>query len=80
MTTERWVSVEQVAQPMGVAKDTLDRWREQRGLSAHRVGRLWKFKLTEVDDRVRAAVVGHLAHWAAESTSFTYGAVHPSAR
>ncbi len=54
MTAEPWVSVEQVAQHLGVAKDTVYRWREHRGLPAHRVGRLWKFKLTEVDDWVRA--------------------------
>lgn len=54
MTTEQWVSVEQVAQHLGVAKYTVCRWREHRGLPAHRVGRLWKFKLSEVDDGVRA--------------------------
>lgn len=54
MTTEPWVSVEQVARHPGVAKDTVYRWCEQRGLPAHRVGRLWKFKLSEVDDWVRA--------------------------
>lgn len=54
MTAEPWVSVEQVAQHLGVAKDTVYRWREHRGLPAHRVGRLWKFKLSEVDDWVRA--------------------------
>lgn len=52
-TAEPWVSVEQVAEHLGVAKDTIYRWRENRGLPAHRVGRLWKFKLTEVDDWVR---------------------------
>jgi excisionase family DNA binding protein len=54
MTTEPWVSVEQVAQHLSVAKGTAYRWREHRGLPAHRVGRLWKFKLTEVDEWVRA--------------------------
>lgn len=54
MTIEPWVSVEQVAQHLGVAKDTIYRWREHRGLPAHRVGRLWKFRLSEVDDWVRA--------------------------
>jgi len=54
MSTEPWVSVEQVAQHRGVAKDTVYRWREYRGLPAHRVGRLWRFKLSEVDDWVRA--------------------------
>jgi excisionase family DNA binding protein len=53
MITEPWVSVEQVAQHLGVAKDTVYRWREHRGLPAHRVGRLWKFRLSEVDDWVR---------------------------
>jgi excisionase family DNA binding protein len=48
------VSVEQVAQHLGVVKDTIYYWREHRALPVHRVGRLWKFKLTEVDDWVCA--------------------------
>ncbi len=51
---EPWVSVEQVARHLGVAKDTVYRWRERRNLPAHRIGRLWKFRLSEVDDWVRA--------------------------
>lgn len=54
MTTEPWVTVEEVAQHLGVAKDTVYRWRERNGLPAHRVGRLWKFQISEVDDWVRA--------------------------
>ncbi|MGK2942462.1 MAG: helix-turn-helix domain-containing protein [Immundisolibacter sp.] len=53
MTTEPWVSVEQVGRHLGVAKDTIYRWREHKGLPAHRIGRLWKFRLSEVDDWVR---------------------------
>jgi excisionase family DNA binding protein len=53
MTTESWVAAEQVAQHLGVAKDTVYRWRERRHLPAHRIGRLWKFKLSEVDEWVR---------------------------
>lgn len=53
MTVEPWVSVYQVARHLGVAKDTVYRWRESRGLPAHRVGRLWKFKLSKVDEWVR---------------------------
>lgn len=51
---EPWTSVGQVAQHIGVAKDTVYRWREHKGLPAHRIGRLWKFKLTEVDQWVMA--------------------------
>lgn len=46
---EPWVSVEEVAKHLGVAKDSVYRWIETRGLPARRVGRLWKFRLTEVD-------------------------------
>lgn len=54
MSIEPWVTAEIVAQHLGVAKDTVYRWRERKGLPAHRVGRLWKFQLSEVDDWVRA--------------------------
>lgn len=51
--SDRWVSVEDVAAHLGVARDTVYRWIERHSLPAHRVGRLWKCKLTEVDDWVR---------------------------
>lgn len=60
MITEPWVSVEGVARHLGVAKDSVYRWIEARGLPAHKIGRLWKFKLSEVDEWVRAGGVdGH---------------------
>jgi excisionase family DNA binding protein len=51
--TEPWVSVDDVAKHLGVVKDSIYRWIERRGLPARRVGRLWKFKLSEVDEWVR---------------------------
>jgi excisionase family DNA binding protein len=50
---EPWSSVEQVAAHLGVVQDSIYRWIEGRGLPAHKVGRLWKFKLSEVDEWVR---------------------------
>jgi excisionase family DNA binding protein len=52
--SERWQSVDSVAKHLGVARDTIYRWIEQKGLPANRVGRLWKFKFSEVDAWVRA--------------------------
>lgn len=52
--TESWVSVEQIAEHLGVTRDSIYRWIDRKGLPAHRVGRLWKFKASEVDDWVRA--------------------------
>ena len=50
---ERWVGVDDVAAHLGVAKDSVYRWIDERGLSAHRVGRLFRFKLSEIDEWVR---------------------------
>ena len=55
--TEPWVSVEEVAKHLGVAKDSVYRWIESKRMPAHRIGRLWKFKLSEVDEWVRAGGV-----------------------
>jgi excisionase family DNA binding protein len=52
--SERWQSVDAVAKHLGVARDTIYRWIEHKGLPASRVGRLWKFKFSEVDAWVRA--------------------------
>lgn len=57
MTTEPWASVEDVAKHLGVAKDSVYRWIDTRSLPAHKIGRLWKFKLSEVDTWVRAGGV-----------------------
>jgi excisionase family DNA binding protein len=46
---EAWVSVDDVAKHLGVVKESIYRWIESRGLPARRVGRLWKFRLSEVD-------------------------------
>lgn len=46
---ESWVGVEEVAAHLRVARDSVYRWIETRRLPAHRVGRLLRFKLSEVD-------------------------------
>ena len=51
---ERWLSVDEIVAHLGVARDTVYRWIDQKGLPAHRVGKLWKFKASEVDEWVRS--------------------------
>ena len=50
---ERWLSVAEIAEYLGVKRDTVYKWIERKAMPAHKVGRLWKFKLSEVDDWVR---------------------------
>lgn len=53
--TERWVSADVIAEHLGVTKDSIYTWIAKRDMPAHRVGRLWKFKVTEIDDWVRSS-------------------------
>jgi excisionase family DNA binding protein len=52
--TEQWVSVEQIAQHLNVKTFTIYKWLERKDMPAHKVGRLWRFKVTEVDRWVRS--------------------------
>ena len=58
MSAVPWVGVDDVARHLGVSHDTVYRWIEGKGLPAHKVGRLWKFKLVDVDDWVRGGGAG----------------------
>ena len=53
MTTEPWVTLQDVCEHLKISEDTIYRWMDKRGLPAHRIGRVWRFKLSEVDDWVR---------------------------
>lgn len=52
-SVEPWYSVEQIAQHLGISKETVYRWLEKGKIPSHRIGKLWKFKPSEVDDWVR---------------------------
>ncbi len=50
---DRWLCVDEISQYLGVKRETLYKWISERGIPAHKVGRLWKFKKDEVDAWVR---------------------------
>lgn len=52
--SDRWLSVEEIAEHLGVSKDTVYAWISKRNMPAHRIGRLWKFQAEEVDEWVRS--------------------------
>lgn len=51
---EHWVSSKEIAEHLGINKDTLHRWIKNKNIPCHRVGRLWKFKISEVDKWIKA--------------------------
>lgn len=46
---EPWLSVEEISAHLGVSKESIYRWLEKKRIPAHRIGKLWKFKPSEVD-------------------------------
>ena len=51
---EQWVSVEQIAHHLNVKAFTIYKWLERKDMPAHKVGRLWRFKISEIDAWVRS--------------------------
>lgn len=52
---EKWVGIEEAANHLGVNKDTIRNWiKKENGIPAHKIGKLWKFKLSELDEWVKS--------------------------
>ena len=54
LKAEPWVSLEEVADFIGVNKDTVRNWIKKTEIPAHKIGRQWKFKLSEIDEWVKS--------------------------
>ena len=63
---DRWQSVDEIAEYLGVSKDTVYSWVTTKGMPGHKVGRFWKFKRADVDEWIRAGGA------AASSDELTY--------
>ena len=46
---EKWPSLEEIAKHLGVSKDTIRNWINKDVISHRRIGKQYKFKISEVD-------------------------------
>lgn len=53
-TPEPWSILADIAGHLRVSEAAVLRWITQRKLPDHRVGRIWRFKISEVDAWVRS--------------------------
>ncbi len=51
---EGWVDIGEVAAHLSVGRDSIYRWVDTKDFPARRVGRLLRFRLSEVDEWVKA--------------------------
>ena len=54
MTDDRWFSLDEIAEYLGVKRDTMYKWIYRKKMPAHKVGKLWKFRKEEIDEWVRS--------------------------
>lgn len=50
----RWVSMAEICKHLGISRDTAIKWINKREMPSHKIGRLWKFKIDEVDAWVKS--------------------------
>lgn len=46
---EPWVGTKEICEHLGVKIETVRKWIKAEKIPCHRVGKLWKFKISEVD-------------------------------
>lgn len=46
---EKWVALKEIQAYLGVGRETILQWIAKRNMPAYKMGRLWKFKISEVD-------------------------------
>ncbi len=51
---EKWSTLKEVQEYLGVGRETILQWIAKRNMPVYKEGRLWKFKLSEVDDWIRS--------------------------
>ena len=51
---ERWYSLEEIAEHLGVSQDTIHRWIRMKDMPAHKAGKLWKFDVSEVNKWIKS--------------------------
>lgn len=54
MQTEKWLSMKEICKHLGVSRDTVIKWVNEKGMPGTQIGRLWKFDPDEVDEWMKS--------------------------
>ena len=50
---EKWVSLEEIAEYLGVKPPTIRGWLKKKDLPAYKVGGVWRFRYSEVNEWIK---------------------------
>lgn len=52
---DKWIGIEAAAEYLDVNKDSIRNWiKKESGIPAHKIGKQWKFKKSELDKWVKS--------------------------
>lgn len=51
---EKWVSMDFITDYLDISRETILKWINLRDMPAHKVGRQWKFKVSDIDEWIRS--------------------------
>jgi len=57
---ERWVGLSEIAEHLGVSKDTIRNWIKRENIPFHKIGKLYKFRISEVDKWVESGASANI--------------------
>ena len=51
INTNKWINIDEAAEYLGVKAGTIRDWlRKKKDIPAHKIGKQWKFKISELDN------------------------------
>ena len=55
---DRWLSIDKIGEYLGIKRDSIYKAIKEREMPCHKVGRSWKFKISEIDEWVKSGKAG----------------------
>ena len=53
--SDNWINIDEAAEYLGVKPVTVRTWiKKKHGIPAHKIGKQWKFKYSELDEWVKS--------------------------
>ena len=51
---DRYYSMPEICKYLGISRDTVLRWISTKNMPAHKIGKNWKFKISEIDEWIQS--------------------------